>query len=114
MLSKWSGDAENAFFSSEKIDKHRVLLQAEWESTGRSSRQAYYVLGVDVGRFECTTEVCVFKVTPQPNGAAIKSLVNIFTYDAEHFEEQAINIKRLYFKYKARAIAIDGNGVNTI
>lgn len=110
-MSKWSGDAENAFFSSEKIDKHRVLLQAEWEFTGRSSRQAYYVLGVDVGRFECTTEVCVFKVTPQPNGAAIKSLVNIFTYDAEHFEEQAINIKRLYFKYKARAIAIDGNGV---
>lgn len=109
--SKWSGDAENAFFSSERFDRCRVLLQPEWEFSGRSSRSAYYVLGVDVGRFECTTEIVVFKVTPQPNGAAIKSIVNIFTYEAEHFEEQAINIKRLFFKYKARAVAIDGNGV---
>lgn len=53
----------------------------------------------------------VFKVTPQPQGASLKSLVNIYTYEAEHFEEQAINIKKLYYKYKARSIAIDGNGI---
>ena len=69
------------------------------------------MLGVDVGRFDCTTEICVFKVTPQPNGAALKSLVNIYTYSAEHFEQQAINIKKLYFQYKARVVAIDANGV---
>ena len=34
--SEWSGDAENAFFSSEKFDKHRVLLQPEYEYSGRS------------------------------------------------------------------------------
>lgn len=109
--SLWSGDAENAFYSSEKFDKHRVLLQPEYEYSGRSSKNAYYVLGVDVGRIGCTTEVCVFKVTPQPQGTSLKSLVHIYTYEAEHFEDQAIHIKRLYYKYKARVISIDANGL---
>lgn len=109
--SEWSGDAENAFFSAEKFDKHRVLLQPEYEFSGRSSKSAYYVLGVDVGRIGCTTEVCIFKVTPQVQGASLKTLVNIYTYDAEDFEVQAINIKKLYYKYKARIVAIDANGL---
>ena len=109
--SEWSGDAENAFFSAEKFDKHRVLLQPEYEWSGRSSKNAYYVLGVDVGRLNCTTEVCVFKVTPQVQGASLKTLVNIFTYDAEDFEIQAINIKKLFYRYKARIAAIDANGL---
>jgi hypothetical protein len=109
--SKWSGDVENAFFSAEKFDRYRVLKQPEHEHSGRSSKSAYYVLGVDVGRFDCTTEVLVFKVTPQPQGPAIKSLVNIYTLVAEHFEDQAINLKRIYNKYQAKRIAIDANGV---
>ena len=109
--SEWSGDAENAFFSAEKFDKHRVLLQPEYEFSGRSNKSAYYVLGVDVGRKGCTTEVCVFKVTPQAQGTSLKTLVNIYSWDEEHFESQAINIKRLFYKYKARKIAIDANGL---
>ena len=109
--SEWSGDSENAFFSSEKIDRHRELLQPEYEYSGRSAKTAYYVLGVDVGRKGCTTEVCVFKVTPQAGGGSIKSLVNLFSFDEEHFETQAINIKRLFYKYKARKVVIDGNGL---
>ena len=109
--SQWSGDAENAYFSSEVFDKHRQLLQPEYEYSGRSSKSAYYVLGIDVGRKGCTSEVMVIKVTPQVQGSAIKTLVNIYTYDEEHFEDQAIRIKRLFFKYKARACAIDANGL---
>ena len=109
--SIWSGDAENAFFSAQTFDKHRVLLQPEYEYSGRSSKSAYYVIGVDVGRIKCTTEACVFKVTPQPQGAALKSLVNLFSYEAQDFEEQAINLKKLYYKYKARVLSIDANGL---
>ena len=109
--SEWSGDAENAFFSAERFDKYRVLLQPEYEYSGRSSKNAYYVLGVDVGRLKCTTEVCVFKVTPQPQGAALKTLVNLYSYEAEDFETQAINIKKLFYKYKAKIAAIDANGL---
>ncbi len=109
--SEWSGDAENAFFSAEKFDKHRQLLQPEYEFSGRSSKSAYYVLGVDVGRFKCTTEVCIFKVTPQVQGAALKTLVNLYSYEAEDFEQQAIHIKKLFYKYKAKIAVIDANGL---
>ena len=109
--SIWSGDAENAFFSAEKFDKYRILNVPEYEPTGRSAKGAFYVLGVDVGRLGCTTEVNVFKVTPQPKGAATKSLVNLYTFDAEDFEAQAIHLKNLYYKYKARILSIDANGL---
>ena len=109
--SIWSGDAENAYFNSEVFDKHRQLLQPEFEHSGRSSKNAYYLLGIDVGRIGCNTEVCVFKVTPQPQGSALKSLVNLYSYEAEDFEQQAINIKKLFYKYKARICVIDANGL---
>jgi hypothetical protein len=109
--SIWSGDVENAFYSAEKFDKHRTLLQPEYEYSGRSSQNAFYVIGVDVGRTKCTTEAIVFKVTPQPQGAALKSVVNIYTYEAEDFEMQAIKLKKLFYKYKARVLAIDANGL---
>ena len=109
--SIWSGDVDNAFFSSEKFDKYRVLLQPEHEYSGRTAKNAYYVFGIDVGRTGCTTEVCVFKVTPQVQGAAIKTLVNLFSYQAEHFETQSIYIKRLFYKYRPKRIAIDANGL---
>ncbi len=109
--SIWSGDAENAFYSAEKFDKQRVLLQPQNEYSNRSAKNAYYVLGVDVGRIGCTTEVCVFKSTPQPQGSDIKTLVNIYTYQAEDFEVQAIHLKKLYYKYKARMLSIDANGL---
>lgn len=115
MRSCWTGDAEDAFFSSEKFDRHRVLLQPEYEAMLKgASKNSYYVLGVDVGRTQCTTEVAIFKVTPQPQGTNLKSLVNIYTYDAEHFELQSIHLKKLFYKYKARQIAVDANGLNKI
>lgn len=109
--SEWSGDAENAYFSVERFDRHRVLLQPEYEYSGRSNKSAYYVIGVDVGRKRCTTEAVVIKVTPQAQGTSLKSVVNIYTYDEEHFETQAINLKKLFYKYKARKLVIDGNGL---
>lgn len=109
--SIWSGDVENAFFSSEKFDNQRILLQPEYEYSNRSAKNAYYVLGVDVGRKGCTTEVVVFKVTPQPQGPSLKTVVNLYTLENDHFEDQAIILKKLYYKYKARILAIDANGL---
>jgi len=44
-------------------------------------------------------------------GPSIKSLVNIYTMSDTHMEDQAIKVKRLYYKYKARRIVIDANGI---
>lgn len=109
--SVWSGTVEDAFFNAELFDKHRVLNQPEYEHSGRSAKDAYYVISVDVGRKGCASVACVFKVTPQPQGIALKTLVNLYTYDEEHFEDQAINLKKLYYKYNARTIVIDANGL---
>lgn len=109
--SRWSGTVEDAFFNGEVFDRNRKLQQPEYEASGRSSDRAYYVLSVDVGRKKCQSVICVFKVTPQSQGPAIKSLVNIFTMDDEHFEDQAIKIKKLYYQFKAKTVVIDGNGL---
>ena len=109
--SKWSGTVEDAFFDGEKFDRNRILQKPEYEYSGRSSNQAFYVLSVDVGRKGCQTVVCVFKVTPQTQGTSIKNLVNIYTSENEHFEDQAIFIKKIFYKFKARRVVIDGNGL---
>ena len=109
--SKWSGTVEDAFFNAEIFDRNRILNQPEYEASGRNSKLASYVLAVDVGRKGCDSVICVFKVTPQSQGGSIKSLVNIYTLSDEHFEDQTIKLKKLYYKYKARTLVIDGNGL---
>jgi hypothetical protein len=85
--SKWSGTVEDAFFNSEVFERNRILKQPEYEASGRSNKNSFYVLSVDVGRKGCDTVVCVFKCTPNPQGAYIKTLVNIYTLTDEHFED---------------------------
>lgn len=109
--SKWSGTVEDAFFNAEIFDRNRILNQPEYEASGRNSKLASYVLAVDVGRKGCDSVICVFKVTPQSQGSSIKSLVNLYTLSDEHFEDQTIKLKKLYYKYNADRIVIDGNGL---
>ena len=109
--SKWSGTVADAFFNGEAFDRNRILQKPEYEFSGRSSTGGYYVISVDVGRKGCDSVACVFKITPQNMGASFKSLVNIYTFADEHFEDQAIKIKKLYYKYKAKRLVIDANGL---
>ena len=109
--SRWSGTVEDAFFNGDAFDRSRQLETAETEHSGRSSIQSYYVVSVDVGRRGCDSVATVIKVVPQAMGESYKSLVNIKTFSDEHFEDQAIKIKQLYYKYKARRVIIDGNGL---
>lgn len=109
--SRWSGTVEDAFFNGDAFDRSRQLETAESEYSGRSSVQSYYVVSVDVGRRGCDSVATVIKVVPQAMGESYKSLVNIYTFSDEHFEDQAIKIKKLYYKYKAKRVVIDGNGL---
>lgn len=109
--SKWSGTVEDAFFNSESFDRNRILKQPEKEASGRIGKGGFYVLSMDVGRKGCDSVICVFKVTPQPQGVSLKQLVNIFTLSDEHFEDQCIKAKKLFYKFKAKRLIIDGNGL---
>ena len=85
--SIWSGTVENAFFDGDHFDRNRILQKPEYEASGRSSKNAYYILSVDVGRKGCSTIVSVIKVTPMAQGDSIKSLVNIYDLNDTHFED---------------------------
>ena len=109
--SIWSGTSEDAFFRADQFDRNRKLLQPEYEYSGRSAKGAYYIISVDVGRKGCETVITIIKVTPQPQGSSIKSVVNIFTLEDAHFEDQAIYLKKMFYRFKARQIVLDGNGL---
>ena len=109
--SIWSGNAAGAFFDADVIDKHRILQLARSQEDKRQDKAGFYLFGIDVGRIGCTTEICVFYITPLSRGGYNKSLINIYSYEAEHFQKQAIYIKRLFYKFNPRSIAIDANGL---
>ena len=109
--SRWSGTVEDAFFNAEVFERNRILKQPEYEASGRSNKSSFYILSCDVGRKGCDSVVCVFKVTPQPQGSSLKTLVNLYTISNEHFEDQAIELKKLFYKYNAKRLVVDGNGL---
>ena len=109
--SVWSGTVEDAFFDGEAFARSRKLQLPEKEASGKNGPKSYYVLSVDVGRKGCDTVICILKVNPQQQGPAHKSLVNMYTMTNEHFEDQAIKIKQLYFKFNARTVVLDANGL---
>lgn len=109
--SKWSGTVEDAFFNGEAFDRNRQIQKPEYEYSGRSSDKSYYIISFDVGRKGCDSVACVFKVVPHGGNSSWKQLVNIQTYSDEHFENQAIALKKLYYAYKARRVVIDANGL---
>lgn len=111
--SHWAGSVEGAFFDLDKFDNHRDIQKAEYEWSNKTSEGGYYLLGVDVGRLGCTTEVAVLKVLPASTsrGAFMKKLVNLYSFDEEHFGKQAIEIKRLFKKYHCKIAVIDANGL---
>lgn len=109
--SKWAGASEDAFFNSEDFDRNRTIQKPEYEYSGRSSLDSYYIISADIGRKGDNSAFLVIKVKPQPNGPAIKQVVNLYSYADMPFEEQTIILKQLYYKYKARQIVLDGNGI---
>lgn len=108
--SKWSGTSDGAFFDGEAFDRCRTLQKAELEASDKNKGQSFYIISADIGRKGDLSAVLVFKVIPQPIGPAQKNLVNILSWENMHFEEQAIGLKKLYYKYNAKRLVIDGNG----
>lgn len=85
----------------------------EYSPSGKNNSKTYYLLGVDVGRFACTTEIIVIKVMPAATGVPLKKIVNIFTIDAEHFGIQALKIKQIFQQFNCKIAVIDGNGLGS-
>ena len=109
--SVWSGVAEGSFFDPDTFEKWRTIEQPDLKYDGRT-KDGYYIMGVDVGRFMCTTEIVIMKVVPSPHTRFPKKYIeNIFSYEGENFRFQSLYIKRLFERYKCKACVLDGNGV---
>jgi hypothetical protein len=89
------------------------LQLPEKEPNKRNNPNSYYLLGVDVGRHGCTTEVMVIKVAPARTGVPLKEVVNLFSFDEEHFGLQSIKIKKIFRQYHCKVAVIDANGLGT-
>lgn len=110
-MSRWSNGSDTAYFSAEIFDKYRSIQEPVFEKEDGLGKGVGYVFGVDIGRVSDNSEVAVWKVVPQTGTTSTKYLVNLYTFENMHFEEQAIEIKLLYKKFKPSRIVLDANGL---
>lgn len=117
--SIWTGSGEGSFFNEDIISKNRTIKLAEDKpdkKTETDSFRIFYLVSVDVARSEgnqnANTVVLVDKVKQnKKTGICISHLVNMKVFHGEHFEEQAIKIKRTVFNYNAEMLIVDANGL---
>lgn len=110
-LSKWSIGSENAYFPGEVFDRYRSIQEPVFEREENLGKGVQYIMSIDVGRFRDQSEVVIWKDVPQIGTTSTKYLVNIVSLTGMPFDEQAIEIKLLYNKYKPERAVIDGTGL---
>lgn len=118
--SIWTGSGEDSFFNEDMITKNRTLKKSEdkpdFKITDDTKYEIKYIVSTDVARSEgnqnANTVVTVGKIKQNlANGHCVTNIVNMFVLHGEHFEEQAIKIKKIVFKYKAEMCPCDLNGL---
>ena len=64
-LSIWTGNSEEAWLDSRRLNKHRSLLKCERRPViNDRCKDAYYIISCDVGRYSANTAIMVIKVLP--------------------------------------------------
>jgi len=64
-LSIWTGNSDEAWLDSKRLNKHRSLLMCEREARhSENYPNAWYEIGCDVGRYSANTAIMVIKVLP--------------------------------------------------
>lgn len=110
--SVWTGSSKDSLVQLDDLNKCRVLTKAELKADDKTSE---YVLSYDVARAEgsanAESSLSIIKIKDKGNGEYYKSLVNIFGFEGTHFLEQALFLKKMVEKYKARILIIDANGL---
>lgn len=111
-MSIWTGANSGAWFEEKTLIHSRTLLHCEREAQkNQRNSEAYYQIGVDVGRYKCNTAIVVCKVLPNPNGFK-KNIVYVEVINGESFiQAQAPRIKELIERFNPREVVMDGNGL---
>lgn len=110
-MSIWTGGSKESWFDSDQLEKRRTLLKCERKSTVKKDDDSFYVIGVDVARYQANTAIVVIKVVPNSTYYR-KNVVFVEVIQGKNFiTEQAPKIKEYFEKYQPREIVIDGNGL---
>ena len=110
-LSIWTGNSEEAWLDSRRLNKHRSLLKCERQACFSSNYpDAWYLIAVDVGRYSANTAVMVIKVLPNFQRFRKNVVYTEVINGANYITEQAPRLKKLVSLYHPREIVIDGNG----
>lgn len=110
-MSIWTGSASESWFDNNRLIKYRKILKCERnEQNIHRNSQAFYIISVDVARYQANTVILVIKVFPHDEYFQ-KSVVNIEVFHDMSFPEQAKQIKKIVKRYNPRELVIDGNGL---
>lgn len=112
--SMWTGSSDDSFVSYEDLNDCRLLKKPEVKNM---DKDATYVLSYDVARQEgsqnANSALVVLKCIPRSDGTYAKHLVNIFSFEGVHFQEQAKFLKRKVNEFKAEILVVDINGLGS-
>lgn len=110
-LSIWTGNSAEAWLDSRRLNKHRTLLKCERHAyINDTCPDAWYEIGVDVGRYHANTAIMVIKVLPNDKRFQKKVVYTEVINGENYITEQAPRIKKLIQLYEPREVVIDGNG----
>ena len=110
-LSIWTGGHEAAWLNANRLNKRRTLLKCERKAQENSpNKDTFYMIGVDIGRYNANTAIMVIKVLPQENNFKKNVVYTEVIHGANFITEQAPRLKKLIELYHPREIVIDGNG----
>ncbi|MEK4025504.1 hypothetical protein [Sporosarcina sp. FSL W7-1283] len=112
--STWTGSSDRSLVSFEDINECRVLPKAEEKNM---DKDAMYVLSYDVARAEglanANSALAVIKCIPRGDGTYTKQLINIYSFEGTHFQEQAKFLKQKVNDFKASILIVDINGLGS-
>ena len=110
-LSIWTGNSDDAWLDSRRLNKHRSLLSCERKARySDNCPNAYYIIGCDVGRYSANTAIMVIKVLPGDQRFRKNVVYTEVINGANYITEQAPRLKKLISLYNPKEIIIDGNG----
>lgn len=109
-LSIWSGNSKDAWLDSRRLNRHRSLLRAERQAAENLPSGGFYIIGVDVARYEANSAIMVIKVLPGDQRFKKNVVYTEVINGANYITEQAPRLKKLITLYHPREIVIDGNG----
>src|SRR5574344_15350 len=115
--SIFTGASEGSLVNSEHLNKTRTLKEPIFKANkaDKNNPNVEFVLSYDVaranGKANANSALVVIRIEDRGDGTYIKHLVNIFTMEGIHFEQQAKFLKQKVKDFSATILCIDINGM---